>query len=254
MTNTLKLLDFHPDTDIQIREISKSLQKSPKQLPSKLFYDQRGSDLFDQICKLPEYYPTRVEQSIMDDNIDTMAALFGKGCLLIEYGSGSSQKTRTLLSHLPEMAGYVPVDISKEHLMQSVQNLAVIYPELEVLPVSADYESHFKIPTPARPVQRRLVYFPGSTIGNFHPPDAIAFLRHMRAVCGESSEILIGVDLKKDKDLLHRAYNDCAGVTAKFNLNILTHLNRELGANFNLNQFKHEAFYNEEAGRIDSVR
>jgi dimethylhistidine N-methyltransferase len=227
------------------------LQKPLKELPSKLFYDERGSQLFERICELPEYYVTRVEQSIMDRSIGDIAARLGPDCLLVELGSGSSRKTRSLLDHLPRLAGYVPIDISKEHLMQSAAKIALAYPRLEVLPVCADYETDFRLPSPGQPVSRRVVYYPGSTIGNFHPAEVVTFLTHIRAVCGQGCEMLIGVDLKKDKAVLHRAYNDRAGVTAAFNLNILAHLNRKFGANFNLDNFKHHAFYNERAGRIE---
>ena len=248
---SVQLFDYQPDTTGWYSELFAGLQKPLKELPSKLFYDEQGSQLFEQITQLPEYYPTRVEQSIMDRYIDHIATLIGEHCLLIEYGSGSSLKTRTLLEHLPQLAGYVPIDISKKHLLQSATAIARTYPHLEILPVCADYEQNFQIPTPSKPVSRRVIYFPGSTIGNFHPPDAVGFLQHMRLVCGEDSHLLIGVDLKKDEGLLHRAYNDCAGVTAAFNLNILNRLNREVGANFNQEQFAHKAFYNKSAGRIE---
>ncbi len=248
---TLELFDYHPRTDGWYQEVLTGLQKPIKELPSKLFYDERGSQLFDQICNLPEYYPTRVEQSIMDWYINDMVALLGPGVLLIEYGSGSSQKTRILLNHLPRLSGYVPIDISKEQLRQSAAAIAVSYPDLDVLPVCADYEGYYEIPKPTQPVSRRVVYYPGSTIGNFHPADAVAFLKRIRAVCGQDCEFLIGVDLKKDRLVLHRAYNDRAGITAAFNLNILTRLNRELGANFELDKFRHHSFYNEVAGRIE---
>ena len=251
MLKELQLIEYHPDTAAAYRHVIKGLLKPVKELPPKLFYDERGSQLFDQITRQPEYYPTRIEQKIMDQYIDAIAARIGPDSLLIEYGSGSSQKTRTLLDHLPRLAGYVPIDISREHLMQSAARLATAYPYLDILPVWADYETDFTLPRPNRPVRHKVIYYPGSTLGNFHPEDAVAFLWHMRAVCGYDCDLLLGVDLKKDATLLNLAYNDCAGVTADFNLNMLAHLNRELGADFNLNQFRHHAFYNEEAGRIE---
>ncbi len=247
----IKLSDYKPDTDGWRQEVINGLQTPQKTLPVKLFYDEVGSQLFDEITELPEYYPTRVEQLILDENIAEIAAILGSNCLLIELGSGSSQKTRTLLDYLPQLAGFVPIDISKEHLLQSAADVAADYPHLEVLPVCADYETSFEIPAPVQPVSRRIVYYPGSTIGNFHPAEAVAFLRHIRTVCGDQCELLIGVDLKKDRGILHRAYNDAAGVTAVFNLNILTRLNREMGAEFDLETFAHRAFYNEAAGRIE---
>ena len=245
------LVDIQPEVKPWLPEVLEGLQDSPKRLPSKLFYDHRGSQLFDQICTLPEYYPTRAEQTIMETHIEDMAAHLGPDCLLIEYGSGSSMKTRKLLDHLPKLVGYVPIDISESHLLKSAANIARAYPGLDVLPVCADYEAEFNIPQPDRPVRRRVAYFPGSTIGNFHPAEAVDFLRQLRATCGYEADLLIGIDLKKDTGLLHRAYNDCAGVTADFNRNILRHLNRELGTDFDLGQFEHCAFYNEAAGRIE---
>ncbi|MFQ5401336.1 MAG: L-histidine N(alpha)-methyltransferase [Anaerolineae bacterium] len=251
MLKTLSLTDYHPTSNGLYSEVLAGLKKGQKELPCKLFYDARGSQLFEQICDLPEYYQTRTEQSIMDRYIEEIAALLGPGCLLIEYGSGSSRKTRTLLDHLPDLAGYVPIDISREHLMRSAVGIAISYPDLEVLPVCADYEAEFQIPTPSRPVSRQVIYYPGSTIGNFHPPDAAAFLRRMRAICGRRCELLIGVDLKKERSILHNAYNDSAGITAAFNLNVLARLNHELGTDFDLDGFRHQAIYNEQAGRIE---
>lgn len=226
------------------------LQKSPKELLSKYFYDDVGSQLFDQICELDEYYPTRIELSIMQERIAEMVSLFGPNCLLIEYGSGSSTKTRLLLDSLQNPAGYVPIDISKDHLLRSAAALTLAYPELEVLPVCADYTSDFAIPAPAKPVFRRVGYFPGSTIGNFDPEPAKRFLKKIARAC-RGGGLLIGVDLKKDFALLHRAYNDQQGVTAQFNRNILVRINQELDANFQLDRFGHYAFYNPTESRIE---
>ena len=232
-------------------EILEGLRQPQKTLPSKYFYDELGSQLFDEICKLPEYYPTRTEQEIMTQYIDAMSRLIGPQALLIELGSGSSQKTRTLLAHLPDLVGYIPIDISAEHLMQSAADIKALFPHLNVFPISTDYEANFDLPQLNQQPLNSVVYYPGSTIGNFHPEEAAAFLRHMRAVCGQDCTFLIGVDLKKDHETLHLAYNDRAGVTADFNLNILTHLNHKFGAHFDRAQFKHEAFYNADAGRIE---
>lgn len=251
MWKTVQLVDTHPDTMGWYSDVLTGLQKPHKTLPAKLFYDERGSQLFDAITALPEYYPTRTEQAILDARIGEIAALLGDDVLLVEYGSGSSRKTRTLLDHIPHLAGYVPIDISRDHLQQTAKHLALAYPHLEILPVVADYEADFKLPTPTRPVSKSVAYYPGSTIGNFHPLEAIQFLKRMRQVCGNECGLLIGVDLKKDPERLHDAYNDSAGVTAAFNLNMLDRLNRELGANFNLYAFRHVAFYNEKDGRIE---
>ena len=227
------------------------LKGTPKTLPCKYFYDKCGSELFDQICGLPEYYPTRTEAGIMADHIEEMAAVFGPDALLIEYGSGSSAKTRILLDHLPHLAGYVPMDISREHLYQTAERLVSAYPRLDILPLCADYTQSFTLPNACRPVQSRIVYFPGSTIGNFHRPEAAVFLTRIAEVCGPGGGLLIGVDLRKSPEVLEPAYNDRQGVTAAFNLNLLARMNKELGADFALDGFAHSAFYDEEIGRIE---
>jgi len=251
MMKTLKLLDFHPKTEIQRLEVYESLQKKPKQLLSKWFYDQAGSALFDQITKLPEYYPTRSEQRILDEYIGEICSAIGERALLVELGSGSSIKTRTLLDSLPRLAGYIPIDISREHLLGSAAEIARRYPHIEVLPVYADYEADFMLPLTRVQPRKKVIFFPGSTIGNFHPPEAVRFLRHLRETCGEDCELIIGVDTKKDAGLLHMAYNDYQGVTAAFNLNILRHLNKKLASDFVVEQYRHQAIYNEKAGRIE---
>jgi dimethylhistidine N-methyltransferase len=231
-------------------EVLQGLQDSRKELPSKYFYDEVGSQLFEQICELDEYYLTRTELSIMQANMHEIASLLGPHCLLIEYGSGSSTKVRMLLDALQDPTGYVPIDIAKEQLLQSVASLALTYPELEVLPVCADYTSNFELPLPRKPVLRRVAYFPGSTIGNFDREPAKQFLQQIARAC-RSGGLLIGVDLKKDFNILHRAYNDSQGVTAQFNKHLLVRINQELDANFQLNQFGHYAFYNPGQSRIE---
>ena len=234
-----------------LEEALAGLRQAQKTLPCKYFYDKRGSELFDRICELPEYYPTRTEAGIMADHIDEMASVFGPDCLLIEYGSGSSTKTRILLDHLPDLAGYVPMDISREHLYQTAEGLSAAYPKLDILPLCADYTAKFELPEAARIVRSRVVYFPGSTIGNFHRADAAAFLCRIADICGPGGGLLIGVDLRKSPQVLEPAYNDAQGVTAAFNLNLLLRMNAELGADFDLNGFVHSAFYNEAVGRIE---
>lgn len=226
------------------------LQKPRKELPSKYFYNERGSRLFEQICLLDEYYITRTELHIMQERVQEMASLLGPNCLLIEYGSGSSAKIRMLLNALETPVGYVPIDISKELLAQAVTALASAYPGLEVLPVCADYTSAFEIPVPARRVDRRIVYYPGSTFGNFDPEVGKKFLKQIATVC-QGGGLLIGLDLKKDATLLHHAYNDRQGVTEQFNKNLLVRINQELGGNFQLDQFEHYAFFNPTEGRIE---
>lgn len=248
---SVTLHDYHPRTADMREEILAGLREPQKTLPCKYFYDQRGSQLFDAICELPEYYLTRTELGIMEAYIADMAAVLGPRLLLVEPGSGSSLKTRLLLDHLPQPRAYVPVDISRAHLVSAADCLNQVYPELEVLPVCADFSQSFAIPAPRRTAQRTVIYFPGSTIGNFEPVAAVELLKRLRRLAGPNGALLIGVDLRKDEAVLQRAYSDTAGVTAEFNLNILRRINRELHADFNLNGFRHRAVYNSATGRIE---
>lgn len=247
----LRLYNYEPETNTFLHEVVLGLQKPHKELPSKYFYDEMGSQLFDQICMLDEYYPTRTELAIMQAHAREMADVLGSGCLFIEYGSGSSTKTRILLAHLHDLTAYVPIDISREHLLHAATGLSEAYPDLEILPVCADYTTNFPIPSPTRAVMRRVAYYPGSTIGNFDPEPARLFLQQIAGHCGPGGGLLIGVDLKKDFATLHRAYNDQPGVTARFNLHLLERINGELAADFQLEQFGHYAFYNPNEGRIE---
>lgn len=249
--NQIIAIDPPVDTNNTLVQILHGLQKDQKELPSKLFYDERGSKLFERICRLHEYYPTRTETAIMQQNVHEVVDLVGYGSMLIEYGSGSSSKVRILLDHLPEVAAYVPVDISREQLYKAANELKGDYTELEIIPVWADYNHLFALPLISKKVFHKLAYFPGSTIGNFHSNQAIEFLRNIADVVGPGGGLLIGTDLQKDARVLNRAYSDRAGVTAAFNLNMLIHLNTEFGADFNVDQFKHFAFYNDELSRIE---
>jgi L-histidine Nalpha-methyltransferase len=255
MTQTLSLttplIDLGVPSNRFRADVVRGLAAPHKEIPCKYFYDEAGSRLFDRICELDEYYPTRTERAIMEQHAPEMAALAGPGCLVAEYGSGSSVKSRLLLDHLESVAAYVPIDISREHLLASAAALAREYPTIEVLPVCADFTRPFELPAPAQKPRRRLVYFPGSTIGNFTPEEAVQLLRRTARLGGPGSVLLLGVDLKKEPKVLHAAYNDARGVTAAFNLNLLTRINRELGADFQVNQFWHYAFYNPAAGRIE---
>ena len=242
--------DFKPRQKLFRDEVLQGLQSTRKTLPSKYFYDAVGSQLFESICELDEYYLTRTELAIMRDQAAEIAATLGPQCLLIEYGSGNSAKTRLLLDVLRAPAGYLPIDIAREQLLRSAASLALAYPEVEVLPVCADYLHPFELPSPGAPVRQRVVYFPGSTIGNFERESAKRFLQHLASVC-QGGGLLIGVDLKKDCTILHRAYNDSQGVTAQFNKHLLARINQELGANFQLDQFGHYAFYHPEQGRVE---
>jgi dimethylhistidine N-methyltransferase len=234
-----------------LRDVIAGLKTSPKSLPCKYFYDRRGSELFDRICQLDEYYLTRSELALMDQLAPEMGAQIGPGAMLVEYGSGSSVKTRYLLDGLPDPVAYVPVDISGEHLQQTARELARDYPHIEVLPVCADFTQDFALPRSLRTATHSAVYFPGSTIGNFLPGRAIALLRRITRMCGTGGGLLIGIDLKKDVAMIEAAYNDRLGVTAEFNLNLLRRINRDLGADFDLDQFFHRACYNGELGRVE---
>jgi dimethylhistidine N-methyltransferase len=234
-----------------LSEVAEGLSLTPKRLPSKLFYDERGSALFDDICNLDEYYPTRTELKIMEDNIKEISSLLGEGTLLIELGSGSSIKIRLLLDNIPGLAGYVPIDISTTHLIQSSNELKELYPHINIFPVAADYTKDFELPEIDKPYDHKAAYYPGSTIGNFTPSNAKNFLERIAKICGSNGGLIIGVDLKKDKRILEAAYNDKEGVTAAFNLNILEHLNNELNSDFDLNKFEHLAFFNEKESRIE---
>lgn len=245
------LLDRGLAVDSFEKDVLDGLIGRPKTLPSKYFYDERGSRLFDQICELEEYYLTRTEIDIMRRHCAAIVDHLGPGCMLVEYGSGSSLKTNILLDGLVDPAGYVPIDISRDHLKATVVRLRATYPDLEIHPVCADYTRPFQLPTTDRNPRRTVIYFPGSTIGNFEPEDARHFLRRMASVSGEGGALLIGVDLQKDRNVLEAAYNDAQGITEAFNKNLLVRINRELGADFDPEAFRHDAIYNVAAGRIE---
>lgn len=232
------------------RDVIAGLTARPKRLSPKYFYDQAGAQLFEDITALPEYYLTRCELEVLRERAPEMARFFPAGSALIEFGSGSSKKVRILLEAAPTIAAYMPVDISSEMLVQEAEELRRDYPRLAVLPVEADFTQPFSLPTEAAGMAHT-GFFPGSTIGNFEPHEACAFLRHAGRMLGSGATLIIGVDLVKDVNILNAAYDDAAGVTAKFNLNLLARINRELGANFDLASFSHEAFYNAERHRIE---
>jgi dimethylhistidine N-methyltransferase len=250
-TTPIDLHDYAPTPDSFLEELVRGLSATPKTIPSKFFYDEAGARLFDEICALDEYYPTRTEIAILERHGTEMAAELGAGCRLVEFGSGAGVKTRILLDHLNRPAAYLPVDISRAQLLETAALLARDYPALEVLPVCADYSRPFRVPCPKRPVVRTVAFFPGSTIGNFEPDAAEGFLRRVADLVGYEGGLLIGVDLKKDHARLDRAYNDARGVTAAFNLNLLARANRELGADFSPDGFRHHAFYDAAHGRIE---
>ncbi|HEX2494464.1 MAG TPA: L-histidine N(alpha)-methyltransferase, partial [Steroidobacter sp.] len=231
--------------------VLEGLRRRPKEISSVWFYDETGSSLFDAICELPEYYLTRAELEIMRAHAAEMAAHLGRNAAVIEFGSGTSMKTRSLLDRLEMPATYVPVDIAREHLLDAAGAIARDYPELRVIPVWADFTADFELPRQLASAQTRVIYFPGSTIGNFEPAHARGLLARMRRIIGRKGSVLIGVDLRKDPQVLERAYDDRAGLTAQFNLNALRHLNREIGADFNLQGFEHQAVWVEKKSRIE---
>ncbi len=240
-----------PDAPAGLRAaVLEGLRSTPKTLPAALFYDARGADLFEQITRLPEYYLTRTEHTILDEHAGDLAECVGPNAAIIEFGSGAAIKVRYLLSALHEPVAYVPVDVSREQLHAIAAERAEEYPDVSVLPLWADYSEPFELPD-IPDGARRVGFFPGSTIGNMHPEDAGAFLRRVRECVGDDGGLILGVDRAKDPRLLHAAYNDAAGVTAEFNLNALTNLNRQFNATFVRAGFQHKAFYNQAAKRIE---
>ena len=233
-----------------VNEVLDGLQQTPKRLPPKLFYDDAGAALFERICTLPEYYPTRTELGILRAHAAAIAAWAGPNARIIEFGSGSGAKTRVLLESLERPSEYIPIDIATGQLERLAQELvnAPRLKGLRVNPISQDYALPVVLPDSP---QRSIVFFPGSTIGNFEPADAAAFMRRAARLAGRGGGLLIGVDLRKDAAMLERAYNDSQGVTAAFNLNILAHINRVCAADFDLSRFEHRALYNEQHGRIE---
>ena len=230
-------------------EVLHGLSLPAKSIPPKYFYDAEGSRLFDVITKLPGYYLTRVETAILRDNREQIARRVGTGACLVEYGSGSSVKSRLLIEAC-RPAAYVPVDISRDHLEQSARAIFDGYPGLAVYPTCADYTTPFELPRPATGLPR-LAFFPGSSIGNFEPRAAGEFLRGVAQVVDSGGWLVVGVDAKKDSEVLDRAYTDPDGITEQFNKNLLANINTALGADFDLDGFRHLALYNEQAGRIE---
>lgn len=243
--------DLKPATSSFLQDVIAGLSSPRKALPPKYFYDARGSELFDAICELPEYYPTRTELAMLQAAAPDMRARVGTGSAIVEYGSGSGRKTRLLIDALRPRA-YVAIDISGEQLRAAIGQLAAAFPEVRMFAVCADYTQALPLKQLATAdAARRVVYFPGSTIGNFNVPEALAFLVNARKVAGAGGAMLVGVDLKKERSVLHAAYNDAQGVTAAFNLNVLHRINRELGADFDIGSFEHRAHYDEKAGRVE---
>jgi len=241
--------DYHPTPADLRAEVLAGLALPQKRLSPKLFYDAAGSKLFDAICELPEYYPTRTEIGILRAHGAEMARRLGREALLVELGSGSSKKIRVLLEAL-RPAVYMPVDISREHLLRSAESLAAAFPGLQVHAACADYSVPFELPVDDHE-HPRAAFFPGSSVGNFEPPEAERLLRRVGSILGPEGRLLIGVDLIKDRRVLEAAYNDADGVTAAFNLNLLARINRELDGGFDLEGFRHEAFFDADRSRIE---
>ena len=239
---------YTPQQNMRL-EVIEGLMREQKVLPAKYFYDHIGSQLFEQITQQPEYYPTRTELAILEQHRAEIARSIGDVHTLIEYGSGSSRKIQMLLETFTHLDTYMPIDISKDFLMESARQLSERYPALHIKAVCGDYSQSISLPVEES--QKRVIFFPGSTIGNFEPEEAMRFLRHSSRILETGDGFLIGVDLKKSVDVLEQAYNDAAGVTAAFNLNMLTHLNQMLEGTFDVTRFEHHAFYNEEKGRIE---
>jgi dimethylhistidine N-methyltransferase len=253
MSNALQMLqDLEPSTEEFHTAVISGLRETPKTLPCKFLYDAEGSRLFDRICELPEYYPTRTECRILTDHAGDIAGLIGPCARLVEFGSGAGVKIRLLLSALKQPAAYVPVDISRRHLLAAAASLARDFPNLPIAPICADYTRPFVLPPQAgQDVGVTAGFFPGSTIGNFTPDEARIFLDGARQLLGPGSAMIVGVDLRKDEGVLTRAYDDATGVTAAFNLNLLRRINRELGGTFPLEHFAHSARWNDGLGRIE---
>ena len=243
--------DLAPSEESFRDAVFAGLGHAPKSLPCKFFYDGRGSALFEEICRLPEYYLTRTEIAILDRYASEIAAHIGPYSHLIELGSGASIKVRILLQALTSPSAYVPVDISREHLREAAAQLAADFPKLDVIAVCADYTKAFPLPPLPGPSGKLVGFFPGSTIGNFEPDAVVRFLAHCAELLGPEGEMLIGVDLKKDIGVLNAAYNDRAGLNAAFNLNLLERVNRELDGDIDISRFEHLAFYSEEKGRME---
>lgn len=248
--NSLSSVHFY-DRSLRVNdhgdEILSGLSRKAKTLSPKFFYDEKGSELFTEITRQPEYYLTRVETDLLRSHVSEISELIGDDFILVEYGSGSSEKIRILLESL-KPAIYAPLDISRDYLANAAEALGSEYPWLEVHATCVDFTGEFDLPFISE--KRRVSFFPGSSIGNFERHEAQAFLKRIRSLVGESGGLLLGVDMKKDAAVLNAAYNDRNGVTAQFNLNILNHLNQEYDASFNLDCFRHEAEYNEQEGCI----
>ncbi|MGE4070756.1 MAG: L-histidine N(alpha)-methyltransferase [Lysobacterales bacterium] len=246
-----RVADVSPESGF-VADVWSGLSGRPKTLPSKYLYDARGSELFEQICETPEYYLTRTELALMRERVAEMAQALGPEVRLVEFGNGSGLKTRLLLQALERPVGYIPVEISASALAGSCAQLQRDFPTLQILPLQADFTAPLKLPATQRAPRRTVLYLAGSTLGNFPEAEAVVLLQQMRRAAGADGAVLLGLDLKKDPALIHAAYNDAAGITSAFTLNLLARMNRELDANFQIDQFFHRARYQSIVGRIET--
>ena len=252
MSTVVNLTDLQPSPDDIVGDTLAGLSRTPKRLPSKYFYDRRGSELFEDITRQPEYYLTRVELALLEARMGEIAAAVGPRAHVVEYGSGSGRKTRLLLDGIEDPVAYTPIEISRSALLASVERLDREFGDVEVLPVCADFTRPVPLPRPRRPADHALVFFPGSTLGNFTDDEAVRLLRAMHQTMGDRGGALLGIDLQKSPAIIEPAYNDANGVTAKFTLNLLARLNRDIGSDFDVDGFAHRADYVEGAGRIET--
>lgn len=252
MSDIGTIIDLYPKTENILKEVLEGLNREQKTIGSKFFYDKKGSEIFEEICELPEYYVTRSEDAILREFSSEMTSLIGTDTLIIEPGSGSCQKVQYLLRILERPYAYSPVEISKEILAKTAKDLSEKFPKLKIVPICADFLQSFSLPDCLKnKVKKTVTFFPGSTIGNLEPDDAIIFLKKYTSLVQGRSSILIGVDLKKEAHFFLKAYDDSRGVTADFNLNLLTRLNNELQADFDIKKFKHKVTYNDNLGRVE---
>ena len=248
----MDFVNLAPSSTTVLKEVLAGLSKSQKSLPPKLLYDKRGSEIFEKICLLKEYYPTRAETEILKNHATDICHMIGESSVIVEPGSGAGDKIRFLLPHLINPKAYVPIEISKEILLRMTEELHKEFPQLKVIPVCADFNQPIELPlTLDWERAKEVIFFPGSTIGNFNPQEAVNFLKNMATLVGHGGGLVIGVDMKKAPEVFKLAYDDPHGVTADFNLNLLQRLNREVSARFDVRNFSHEAIYDEKLGRVE---
>lgn len=251
-SNTAEIIDLGIRPARILSEVLVGLSKIQKSINPKYLYDKQGSEIFEEITKLPEYYPSRTETQILKKYAKQISTYIGKDSLLIEPGSGSGEKIKILLPHLRQISGYIPIEISKQALLKMTEEISEIFTQINVIPVCADFTQHMEFPLSVNlKNSKKVIFFPGSTIGNFDPGDAINLLKKFGNIVGQQGGLLIGVDMKKELALLKPAYDDSKGVTKKFNLNLLTRLNREINSNFDVTKFEHHVIYDEILGRIE---